>query len=158
LTGPVAGRAGVRVLVRGCAEGRALVLDAPLSFWGGLDPVTGRIIDRRHPQCGECVTGRVLIMSSGRGSSSSSTVLAEAIRLGTGPAAIVLEEDDAIVVLGAVVAEELYSRTVPVVAISSIDPAIFSGAPMVVIDGDALRIGGNAHCNSEGENDAAGQN
>ena len=148
--------ADIRVLVRGSAEGRALVLDAPLSFWGGLEPLTGRIIDRRHPQCDECVTGRVLIMSSGRGSSSSSTVLAEAIRLGTGPAAIVLEEEDAIVVLGAVVAEVLYSRIVPVVTISSINRNDLAGQPTIRIDGDSLHIDGDINRNREGEDDAAG--
>ncbi|HEX6988308.1 MAG TPA: DUF126 domain-containing protein, partial [Bacillota bacterium] len=73
-------------LVDGTASGPLLRLDEPLSFWGGLDPASGRIIDRRHPQHGLAVTGRVLLMPGGRGSSSSSTVLAEAIRLGTGPA------------------------------------------------------------------------
>lgn len=93
----------------------ALVLDEPLSFWGGVDPATGLIVDRRHPQCGERVTGRVLVMPSGRGSSSSSTVLAESVRAGTAPAAIVLRDPDEILVLGALVAEELYGRTIPVV-------------------------------------------
>jgi predicted aconitase with swiveling domain len=92
----------------------ALVLDEPLSFWGGVDPATGEIVDRRHPQCGERVTGRVLVMPSGRGSSSSSTVLAEAVRAGTAPAAILLGHADEILVLGALVAEELYGRTIPV--------------------------------------------
>jgi predicted aconitase with swiveling domain len=92
----------------------ALVLDEPLSFWGGVDPATGEIVDRRHPQWGERVTGRVLVMPSGRGSSSSSTVLAECIRAGTAPAAILLRHPDEILALGALVAEELYGRTVPV--------------------------------------------
>jgi predicted aconitase with swiveling domain len=102
-------------LVSGRAEGELLVLDEPLSLWGGLDPVTGRIVERRHPQHGQTVTGRVLLMPSGRGSSSSTTVLAEAIRRGTGPAAIVLREPDGIVALGAIVAGELYGTAVPVV-------------------------------------------
>ena len=75
-----------RVMVAGSAMGDALVLEEPLSFWGGLGPETGEIIDRRHPQSGTIATGRVLVMPSGRGSSSSSSVLAEAIRAGTGPA------------------------------------------------------------------------
>ena len=76
-------------LVHGRASGRALKLDAPLSFWGGLDPETGQIVGR-HPSVGAVVTGRVLVMESGRGSSSSPSVLAEALRLGTGPSAIVI--------------------------------------------------------------------
>jgi predicted aconitase with swiveling domain len=107
-----------RVLVEGSATGQALVLYEPLSFWGGLDPSTGRIVEANHPQRGESVTGRVLVMPSGRGSSSSSTVLAEAIRLGTGPAGIVLGEPDDIVVIGALVATELYRIAIPVILAS----------------------------------------
>jgi uncharacterized protein len=102
-------------LVAGAAEGTALVLDAPLSFWGGYDPVEGRIIDTTHPQRGEVAAGRVLVLPSGRGSSSSSSVLAEAIRLGTAPAAIVLGVPDPIILVGSLVARELYGVTVPVV-------------------------------------------
>ena len=106
---------GASVLAPGSASGQALVLVDALSFWGGTDPETGEIIDRRHPQHGESLVGRVLVMPSGRGSSSSSSVLAEAIRVGSAPAAIVLREPDPIVALGAVVAAELYGRACPVV-------------------------------------------
>jgi predicted aconitase with swiveling domain len=108
----------LRTLVPGRGEGPALVLSEPLSFWGGVDPTTGRIIDTHHPQLGETVTGRVLVMPSGRGSSSSSYVLAEAVRAGTSPAAIVLGEPDGIVTLGAMVAAELYGRTIPVIVVA----------------------------------------
>jgi predicted aconitase with swiveling domain len=110
-----------RPLVPGSAHGRALVLDEPLSFWGGFDPASGRIVDRRHPQRGERVTGRILVMPSGRGSSSSSSVLAEAARAGTGPAAILLLAADDIVALGLLVAEELYGVTAPVVVLEEPD-------------------------------------
>ncbi|MCD6021358.1 MAG: uncharacterized protein K0R20_1068 [Actinomycetia bacterium] len=102
-------------LVEGEARGRALVLEEPLSFWGGLDPTTGEIVEVSHPQRGEVVTGRVLVLPSGRGSSSSATVLAESIRLGTAPAAIGLSEPDEIIAMGALVAAELYGIVVPVI-------------------------------------------
>ncbi len=70
-----------RVLAAGVGRGRVLVLDEPLSFWGGLDPVSGRLIDAHHPQAGERLVGRVIVLPSGRGSSSSSSVLAESIRM-----------------------------------------------------------------------------
>jgi len=105
------------VLVPGRAEGDALVLDEPLSLWGGLDPETGRIVEASHPQLGASVTGRILVMRSGRGSSSSSTVLAEALRLGTGPAGIVLGEPDDIIAIGSLVAAELYGKGIPVVVV-----------------------------------------
>jgi hypothetical protein len=104
-----------RTLVAGSAEGEVLVLEEPLSFWGGIDPVTGRVIDVHHPQLGANVAGKILVMPSGRGSSSSSSVLAEAIRAGKAPAAIVLAEPDPILALGAIVARELYGEAVPVV-------------------------------------------
>ena len=107
--------AEARTLVPGKGRGEVLVLDQPLSFWGGVDPATGEVIDVRHPQRGTNVAGRVLVMASGRGSSSSSSVLAEAVRAGTAPAAIVLAEPDPILALGAIVARELYGRAVPIV-------------------------------------------
>lgn len=96
----------------------ALVLDEPLSLWGGVDPATGEIIDVHHPQHGAIVSGRVLVMPAGRGSSSSASVLAEAVRAGTAPAAIVLGEPDLILSIGSAVAEELYGVRVPVVVLS----------------------------------------
>jgi predicted aconitase with swiveling domain len=105
---------GYKVLVAGSAEGEVLVLDEPLSFWGGLDTATGQIIDRHHPQCGSFVTGRIVVMPFARGSSSTANSLAESIHRGTGPAAIVLAEADAIVVLGAIVPGELYGEWCPV--------------------------------------------
>jgi uncharacterized protein len=123
-----------RVLVEGHAEAEALVLDEPLSLWGGLDPATGRIIDVRHPQHGAIVTGRILVMPSGRGSSSSATILAEAIRLGTAPAGIVLGDPDEIIAIGALVAAELYGAAIPVVVA---DRGTFAS----IREGDVARIG-----------------
>ncbi len=105
------------VIVAGEASGPVLVLDPPISFWGGFDPATGRVIDRRHPQVGECLTGAILAMASGRGSSSGSNGLAEAIRRGTAPAAIVMLERDEIVAIGALVADELYGTIMPIVVV-----------------------------------------
>jgi uncharacterized protein len=99
----------------GEAEGAALVLAEPLSFWGGIEPATGRIIDHTHPDVGACVTGTILVMPGGRGSSSSSSVLAEAIRRRTGPAGIVLGSPDPILTIGALVAESLYAIRCPIV-------------------------------------------
>ena len=114
-------RARGRPLVVGAANGPALVLAEPLSLWGGLDMETGRIIDRRHPQCGQSVVGRVLVMPAGRGSSSSSSVLAEAIRNEKGPAAVVMGRADEIVAVGALVSQLLYGRACPVLVLPSSD-------------------------------------
>jgi uncharacterized protein len=121
-----------RPLVAGAAAGPALVLEAPLSLWGGMEPRTGRVADHHHPQLGATVTGRVLVMPAGRGSSSSSSVLAEAVRLGTAPLAILLAEPDEILVLGALVAEELYGRTCPVLVLPQAAGAIATGDHVTV--------------------------
>ena len=128
-----------RTLVAGRATGLALVLHAPLSFWGGLDPETGELIDTHHPQRGAFVTDRILVMPSGRGSSSSSYILAEAIRAGTAPAAIVLREADGIVALGAIVARELYGTTIPVgVLDADAYDAIADGALVEIVAEDEV--------------------
>jgi uncharacterized protein len=116
-----------RVLVAGTAAAPALVLEAPLSLWGGIDPRTGRVSDHHHPQLGATVNGRVMVMPSARGSSSSSSVLAEAIRLGTAPLAILVEEPDEILVLGAIVAEHLYGRTCPLLVLAEATRLIATG-------------------------------
>ena len=108
----------------------ALVLREGLSLWGGMDPATGELIDAHHPQRGAILSGRVVVMPSGRGSSSSASVLAEAVRAGTAPAAIVLGEPDLILAIGAAVAEELYGVRVPVVVLPPDElAAIIDGEP-----------------------------
>ncbi len=77
----------------------------------------GRIVEVAHPQRDQSLAGRVMLMQQAKGSSSSSSVLAEAIRNGTGPAAIIMRERDLIVGLGCIVASELYGRHVPVVVV-----------------------------------------
>jgi predicted aconitase with swiveling domain len=113
---------------------RALVLSEGLSLWGGMDPATGELIDAHHPQRGANLAGRVVVMPSGRGSSSSASVLAEAVRAGTAPAAIVLSESDLILAIGAAVAAELYGVVVPIVVL---DPE----ARSAIAEGDRVVIG-----------------
>ena len=130
------------VLVGGQGEGEVLVLPEPLSFWGGLDPQTGDIIDQRHPSLGENVAGRVLVLPIGRGSSSASSILLEAVRVGTAPAAIITAETDAILALGTAVAREMYADAPPVVVLKQ--PAydrLKNGMWIVISENGALTIG-----------------
>lgn len=94
-------------LLPGEASGALLKLDAPLSFWGGVDPKTGMIIQVRHPQCGTSIAGRILCLPATIGSSSSSAVLLELIRGGHAPAALVMGAPDAILLIGCLVAQEM---------------------------------------------------
>ncbi len=125
-------------IVPGAACGSALVTDVPLSFWGGLDPDTGEVIDRRHPLSGAIVSGRVLVMPAGRGSCTASGVLLETIRHGVAPAAIVLSRPDPIIGLGAILGEEMYGRTVPVVVLAGGERAAIPPGALVTIDEDGL--------------------
>nr|WP_292830150.1 DUF126 domain-containing protein [Mesorhizobium sp.] len=88
-------------------SGEALVLTAPISFWGGVNPKTGRIADVRHPQHGESIAGKVLFLPGTIGSSSASAVLLELVHNSHAPAALVLHEPDAILLLGLIVAREM---------------------------------------------------
>lgn len=121
-------------------RGRTLVLGEGLSLWGGMDPASGELIDSHHPQRGASLAGRVVIMPSGRGSSSSASVLAEAARAGTAPAAFVLGEPDLILSVGAAVAEELYGTRIPVIVRSAARLArIPDGVEMIVGPRGGLR-------------------
>ena len=110
-----------RPIVPGSGEGTALVSTEPLSFWGGVCPRTGEIIDRRHELSGENVTGKVFVFPTGRGSSTSSAVLMQSIKAGVAPAAIINLSIDPMLALGSIVSDELYQRTVPIVILRQED-------------------------------------
>ena len=100
------------ILVEGhAAQAEALVLSAPISFWGGVNPKTGLIADVRHPQHGVSITGRVLCLPGTIGSSSAAAVLLELVSANLAPAAIILHEPDAILLLGLIVAREMGHAT-----------------------------------------------
>jgi hypothetical protein len=105
-------------------------------LWGGLDPETGEIIDQRHPSAGSIVTGRVLVLPVGRGSSSASSILLEAVRLGKAPAAIITAEADPILALGAAVAREMYDAAPAVVVAGEAEYARLEEGKEVQVDVD----------------------
>lgn len=133
-----------RTLIDGEARGRSLVLTEPLSFWGGVDVDTGIIVEAGHPQFGETVAGRILVMPHGRGSSSSSSVLAELLRTGRGPAAVILNEPDSILAIGILVAQALYQVECPLVVTDKVVEAnvdyVVSGGEQVMVE----KLAGNA--------------
>jgi predicted aconitase/predicted aconitase with swiveling domain len=102
-------------LVPGHASGPVLHTDLGLSFWGGISAETGIVIDGQHPLHGQCVTGKVLAIPSGRGSCTGSAVLLELIMNGSAPAAIVFCEEETILPLGALVSEALFDRSLPMI-------------------------------------------
>lgn len=108
----------VTVLHEGDAEGPLLVLDEPLSFWGGFDPQTGQVVDQHHPQAGALAGGTVLALPETRGSAGTPAGVAEAIRAGCGPVAIITAKKDVNLVAGVMTARQLYDICVPVVEIA----------------------------------------
>ena len=129
------------VLVPGQASGPVLALGEPLSLWGGVDPETGRIVEPSHPDHGRSIADVVLAMPAARGSSSSSSILAELLRLGLGPRAIVLGERDEILVVGSVAAHELYGAVCPVVLLDAAGYAEVAACATLSIEPDGTLTG-----------------
>jgi predicted aconitase with swiveling domain len=125
-----------RVLNPGEARAQAMVLDEPLSFWGGFDARTGVIVDRHHPQRGSCVAGRFLVLPESRGSAGTPGGIAEAIRRGVGPVGIALGKADVNIAVGAMVAAALYGVAVPVLVIGDAQRARLRTGDLVEADRD----------------------
>jgi predicted aconitase with swiveling domain len=123
----------------GVAEGEVLLLTEPVSFWGGVDH-HGEIIDVHHAQHKAKMTNKILVMPSGRGSSSATAVLAELIRTGDGPLAIVMLQCDTILVIGALVSAEIYGISMPIVELDQEQYAQLS---------DGMRVSVDAYSNSQ---------
>jgi predicted aconitase with swiveling domain len=123
-----------RILNKGEAQGDVLALDAPLSFWGAFDPRTGLIIDVHHPQRGVRLSGKMLMMRETRGSGTAPGGMAEAIRLGTAPAALILVKPDINLAIGAMVAQALYGRGCPIVAVGEAEYRRLSRHRALAID------------------------
>lgn len=121
-----------RPVVKGRAEGPALVADATLSFWGEVDPVSGKVIGKGHPLEGQSLAGRVLVIRSTRGSSATPMVLNLAKLEGVAPAAFLNVEVDSLAALGAIV------NRIPLVTELEQDPfQVIRSGDYVVVDGEA---------------------
>lgn len=117
------------------AAGRCLALTAPISFWGGVDPRSGIIIDARHPQLGAGIAGTVLALPGTIGSSSASAVLLELVHAGKAPAALLMDAPDAILLLGLVVAREMGWPTPPAFRLPASEQAVLAGR-WLLLSGD----------------------
>ncbi len=113
------------ILVAGEANGTVLRLDAPISFWGGIDPATATITLAGHPQRGESIAGTILVIPRLIGSSSSSAVLLELCHGGLAPKALILGRRDAILPVGVIVSRQMGWPTIPVLLLSA--PPFLSG-------------------------------
>lgn len=133
------------ILVPGAeVRAEALVLSAPISFWGGVNPQTGLIADVRHPQHGVSISGRVLCLPGTIGSSSAAAVLLELVYAGLAPSAIVLNEPDAILLLGLIVAREMGHAVPPALRLDKVEFPRLTGR-MLSIDADGrIAVAGGA--------------
>ncbi len=130
-----------RVLVAGEASGESLVSPEPLSFWGGYDSDNGEIIDRRHPLSGQIASGKILILPFTRGSSTTTAVLLESVKNGTAPAGIITSRVDSFLSLASIVADEMYQKPIPIVAVSPPElPRFKSGQKIEMISDGTILI------------------
>ena len=131
-----------RSILAGSAEGPAISTTEALSFWGGVDPATGRVIDVHHPLHGICLTGGVLFMPTSRGSCTGSGVLLDLILTGRAPSALVFCEAEDVLTLGALIAAEMFGKPLPVLRLDAENFARFSKAVHVRIDETAIEADG----------------
>ncbi len=127
-----------RSILVGIATGRIIATSEALSFWGGVDPATGCIIDVHHPLQGTCITGCILMMPSSRGSCTGSGVLLDLALTGRGPAALIFCEDEDVLTLGALIAAEMFGQSLPVLRLSGEAFRALSQARTAQIDGTTI--------------------
>lgn len=121
-----------RTIKAGQAEGTALVSPEPIGFLGGIDPETGRVVEPGHGLQGERVTNRVLVFPTGKGSTVGSYTLYRMAVAGTAPAAIINAESEAIVAVGAIIAD------IPMV--DQVDITRIQTGDWVQVDGDCVVV------------------
>ena len=107
--------------VEGKASGKLLSSNLELSFWGGVDPQTGEVIDRHHTLNGKFLQDTILAIPGGRGFCSGSGVLLELLLNNKGPAAMVFQRRENILTLGVMISEEIFGRAIPVVTFEVAD-------------------------------------
>lgn len=107
-----------RSILPGIAAGQVIAAGEALSFWGGVDPATGKVIDVHHPLHGVTITGGVLMMPTSRGSCTGSGVLLDLALTGRAPAALIFSEAEDVLTLGALIAAEMFETSLPVLHVS----------------------------------------
>ena len=107
-----------QLIVEGCASGKVLVCGEGLSFWGGVDPDTGVIIDTHHPNQGDSVSGKCLLMPTSRGSCSGSGVLLQLALNKRAPAMIIFNEPEQVLTLGSIVCDRIFGTPIPIICLS----------------------------------------
>ena len=127
---------------RGAGEMSTLIVSGEaLSFWGGVDPASGRVIDRHHPLVGRSVAGRALVLPGSRGSCSGSGVLLELLLNGHAPAALLFASREEILTLGVIVAEALFDVSIPVLRLAPSALATLADGAPARVERDEVHVG-----------------
>jgi len=121
-----------RKVFPGKAKGRALVSTDGISFYGGVDPATGKVVEKGHPLEGQSVSGKVLVFPTGKGSTVGSYVLYDMKKRGTAPAAIVNREIETIIAVGAIISE--------IPCVDKIDISKIKTGQEVAVDGASGKV------------------
>ena len=127
------------VLLGGEARGTVLRLDEPVSFWGGIDPATSEVVLAGHPQRGERIAGRILVLPRPIGSSSSASVILELLHKGLAPRALILGVRDAILPIGVLVARQMGWDAIPVLVMA--DPPFHTGDALCIDEDGVMEAG-----------------
>lgn len=109
-------------VVSGVAEGEVIASAQPISFWGGVDPGTGRIHDPGHSLFGQSISGKILVFPFGKGSSTGSLIILELSRIHKAPSAIINIRTEPILATGPIVCKHFYGRSIPII---TLDPEAF---------------------------------
>ncbi len=121
-----------RIIYRGKAQGEALVTAMPISFYGGVDPNTGVVIEKGHELNGVSVKGKILVFPQGKGSTVGSYTLYRMKKNGVAPAAMINKETETIIAVGAIISE------IPFV--DKVDTSKFKNGAKVTVDNDTVTI------------------
>jgi len=121
-----------RLIYKGKAQGEALVTSQPISFYGGVDPNTGVVIEKGHELQGQSVRGKILVFPTGKGSTVGSYTLYRMKKNGTAPAAIVNRECETVVAVGVIISE--------IPGVDKIDISKIRTGNKVYIENDTITI------------------
>ncbi|RLG04945.1 MAG: hypothetical protein DRN61_02055 [Thaumarchaeota archaeon] len=121
-----------RIIWKGRAEGEALATSQPISFYGGVDPETGRIIERGHELEGEIIADKILVFPHGKGSTVGSYILLRLKRRGLAPRAIINRRCEPIIAVGAIIAE--------IPCVDKVDVSKISTGDQVIIEGGRIEV------------------
>lgn len=121
-----------RIIKYGKVEGEALVSNQPIGFFGGIDPNTGVIIEKGHPLEGKNTNGKILIFPTGKGSTVGSYVLYRMKKNGVAPVAIINEECEPIVAVGAIISDVTCVDKINIKEIKNGDKVRIEGEKVIV--------------------------